>query len=311
MKLAQLRTFVAIADNAGFARAADRLHLTQSAASRQIALLEQEFGLLLFDRDSRNVKLTPAGEDLLRRSRQLIADAESLGERVRALRGGEVGVLRVSATPQVIERILAPFLIKFMRSHPGVEVRLFESGSARYGQLERGEIDLAIMPSAEAQHFERRLLYPIYVLAVVARTHRFGRRVALDLAELDREPLLLLKHGFGARAWFDAACEAAEIRPRILLESGAPATLVAVAEVGQGIAIIPSNVNIARKAIRAVRLVHRTLPIGRWSSIVWNQHRYLPKYAIDFVENLANELRRAYPGREFTKQAPQLPRPSD
>ncbi len=311
MKLAQLRTFVEIADSGGFARAAARLHLTQPATSRQISLLEAEFGVALFDREGRRVKLTPEGEDLLHRSRQILADAEFLGQRAQALRGGHTGPLRISATPQVIENILAPFLVKFLRRCPGVDVQLQESGSARLTQLEAGDIHLAIMPFAEAQRFERRLLYPICVLAVLAKDHRLARRAAIDIAQLDGEALLLLKHGFGARGWFESACATAAIHPRILVESGAPATLIALAEVGHGVAIIPSNVSIPPKSVRAVLLVHRAAPIGRWSSIVWNAHRHLPKYATQFAEELVAELRHTYPGQDFTRRAPALPRPTE
>jgi LysR family transcriptional regulator, cyn operon transcriptional activator len=312
MKLGHLRAFVAIADAGGFARAAGRLNLTQSAISRQIALLENELGVRLFDRDGRDVKLTSPGEDLLRRSRHLLNDAAALGERARELRGGQVGTLRIGASPQVIENILAPFLVRFLRAHPGVDVQLLESGSARHGQLERGEIHLAMMPFADAEPFQRRLLYPIHVMAVMAvlaRSHRLGRRTVLDIADLAEERLLLLKQGFGARGWFDAACSAAELRPRILLESAAPATLVALAEVGHGIAIIPSNVQIVPKSIRRAFLTHRDLPIGRWSSIARNQHRFLPRYGADFVDELVAVLQRKYPGQDLIRRAPSLPRP--
>src|SRR5258705_6157181 len=102
MNLRFLRTFVAIADNAGFARAAAPLNLTQSAASRQIQALEDELGLRLVALVGRSARLTSAGEDLLIRSRRLLADADALGQRASALKTGEVGVLRVGATPQVI-----------------------------------------------------------------------------------------------------------------------------------------------------------------------------------------------------------------
>ena len=115
MNLRFLRTFVAIADNAGFARAAARLNLTQSAASRQIQALEDELGLRLFARIGRSVRLTREGEDLLVRSRQLLFDAEALGQRASALKTGEVGVLRVGATPQVIESLLADFLLRYRK----------------------------------------------------------------------------------------------------------------------------------------------------------------------------------------------------
>src|SRR3979409_2482768 len=110
MNLRFLRTFVAIADNAGFARAAARLNLTQSAASRQIQALEDELGLRLFARIGRSVRLTAEGEDLLVRSRRLLSDVAALGERANALKGGEVGVLRIGTTPQMIENLLAAFL---------------------------------------------------------------------------------------------------------------------------------------------------------------------------------------------------------
>ena len=79
MNLKFLRTFVTIADNAGFARAATQLNLTQSAASRQIQALEEELGMLLFVRVGRSSRLTPEGEDLLLRSRRVLSDVEARG----------------------------------------------------------------------------------------------------------------------------------------------------------------------------------------------------------------------------------------
>ena len=150
MNLRFLRTFVAIADNAGFARAAERLHLTQSAASRQIQALEDELGLRLFARAGRSVRLTSEGEDLLIRSRRLLFDADAIGQRASALKTGEVGVLRVGATPQVIENLLADFLSRYRKRHAGVEVHLVEDGGSRLpGRLERGEVDVAQMPAGE------------------------------------------------------------------------------------------------------------------------------------------------------------------
>src|SRR5258705_9208207 len=167
MNLRFLRTFVAIADNDGFARAAVRLNLTQSAASRQIQALEDELGLRLFARIGRNVQLTPEGEDLLVRSRRLLFDAEAIGQRASALKTGNVGVLRIGATPQVIENLLADFLSRYRKRHAGVEVHLVEDGGSRLpGRLERGDIDIAQMPAGE-DRFSGRLLYPMHVLAAL------------------------------------------------------------------------------------------------------------------------------------------------
>jgi DNA-binding transcriptional LysR family regulator len=187
MNLRFLRTFVEIADHAGFARAATRLNLTQSAASRQIQALEDELGLRLFTRAGRSVRLTSEGEDLLIRSRRLLFDADAIGQRASALKTGEVGVLRVGATPQVIENLLADFLLSYRKRHGGVEVHLVEDGGSRLpGHLERGDVNVALMPADESR-FSGRILYPMHVLAVFPSGHRLSRRKVLEVVELANE----------------------------------------------------------------------------------------------------------------------------
>lgn len=127
MNFKHLRAFVTIADAGGFARAANRLNLSQLALSRQIRALEIDLSVRLFDRVGRRVQLTSEGEDLLQRSRRLLAEADSLGERARMLKAGETGILRVGATPQVIENLLAQFLTRYRCRHPGVEIHLVDS----------------------------------------------------------------------------------------------------------------------------------------------------------------------------------------
>ena len=309
MNLRFLRTFVAIADNAGVARAAARLNLTQSAASRQIQALEDELGLRLFARIGRGVRLTPEGEDLLVRSRHLLSDVAALGERASALKSGKVGVLRVGATPQVIERLLAEFLPRYRKRHTGVEVHLVEDGGARLpGRLERGDIDIAIMPAGQ-DRFRGRLLYPMHVLAVLPQRHRLSRRAILDVTELAEEPLLRLTPGFASHGWFEAACQVAHVRPRVLLESVAPQTLIALAKAGHGIALVPSPVRIPRTGVRVAVVVHREVPLGKWTVAAWDPQRYLAPYASKFIEEVAAHCRRGYPGSEYVRRAPRLPKP--
>jgi DNA-binding transcriptional LysR family regulator len=263
----------------------------------------------LFDRIGRRVQLTSQGEDLLLRSRRLLAEAESLGERARELKRGETGILRVAATPQVIENLLADFLVRYRRRHPGVEVHLVEDGGARLlGRLERGEVHLSITPVGMTR-FEGRLLYPIHVVAALPSAHRLARRRLLEIAELEHEPLLLPQRGFGSREWFDIACDIAHIRPRVLLESAAPHTLVALAATEYAIAILPSNVRMPPERLRAVPLVHRGASIGRWTHVAWDPQRFLAPYAEHFVTELVTLCQRSFPGREFIKRAPPLPQP--
>ena len=124
MDLPQLRAFIAIADAGGVTRAAERLNLSQPAVSRQIQTLEAELGLALFTREGRRMRLTSEGEDLLRRSRLILAEANALQERARALQSGETGILRIGTTPPMIEAVLSGFLRGYRTRHPGVDVHI-------------------------------------------------------------------------------------------------------------------------------------------------------------------------------------------
>ena len=300
MNLRFLRTFVAIADSSGFARAAIRLNLTQSAASRQIHALENELGVRLFDRIGRNIKLTSEGEDLLVRSRRLLSDADSLGERARALKSGQTGVLRIGAAPQIMENLLADFLQRYRKRHPGIEIRLVEDQGGRLpARLEAGDMHVAILPDSDDRFF-RRPLYPMFMIAVMPKDHRLNRRVVLDVKDLVDEPLLRLGPGFASHAWFDAACRIERIRPQVLLESITPHSLIALARTGLGVALINSVVRVPRESVRAAVVVHNGAPIGRWTVVAWDRQRFLPPYAEQFVEELILSCRRDYPGRELS-----------
>jgi DNA-binding transcriptional LysR family regulator len=309
VNLRALRMFVATAEGGGLGRASARLHLSQPAASRQLHALEAELGVTLFHRSGRKLQLTPEGTDLLRQSHELLTAADLLVERARALKGGRTGTLKLGATPHVIEAVLAPFLRGHHSRHPGIEVQLVEGGATQHAdRLGKGEVQLAIMPCGD-ERFDGRLLYPVHTVVVLPDTHRLGRRAVIDIAQLADESILLLHREFGSRRWFDAACEAAQFKPRVRLESAAPQALVELACVGYGVAVVPSTVVIRSEGVRVVPLVQGKSSIGRWSMLAWDPRRLLPEYARQFADELVAHSRRAYPGKAFTRRAPPFPRP--
>ena len=209
----------------------------------------------------------------------------------------------------MIENLLADFLSLYRKRHTGVEVHLVEDGGSRLpGHLERGEIDVAHMPAGE-ESFSGRVLFPMHVLAVVPQGHRLGRRVVLDVTELADEQLLRLSSSFASHGWFEAACHVAHIRPRVLLESVAPQTLIALARTGHGVAVVPSTVRVPRAGVRVAVVVHRGVSIGRWIVAAWDPQRFLAPYAVQYVEELVAHCRRGYPGQEYGRRAPLLAQP--
>jgi len=310
MNLRALRMFVTTADAGGLGRACARLNLSQPAASRQIHALEAEFGVALFHRVGRQLQLTSAGKSLLRQSRQILTDADLLTEQARALKEGRKGTVKVSATPQMMASFLTSFLPRHRRRYPGIEVQLIERSAVRGpNHLERGETDLAIMAASDTR-FPGRLLFPMHLFAVVPKAHRLARGAIVDIADLADEPLLMLTTGFSTRAYFDAACEIAQVAPRVRFECTAAHTLIGLAGVGYGIAIVPTIAVMLEESLRAVPIVLRGAAIGHWEAVCWDPRRVAAAYVDAFVNGLAAHARNTFPGRKFVRRAPPLPRPT-
>lgn len=160
------------------------------------------------------------------------------------------------------------------------------------------------------ERFRTRLLYPVRGVAVIAHDHKFRSRRAVEVAELADEPLLLLRGEFASRDWFETACRLARIRPRVLLETAAPHTSIALAAAGYGVAVVPSTVVIPAGQVRGIPLLQRGTAIGRWLRVAWQPERTLSVFAQRFVDELWAHCQRDYPGRLLNRYAPKLPRPS-
>jgi len=296
MELRRLRTFVAVAELGTVSKAALRLRITQPALSRQIIELQHELRLRLFDRVGRGLVLTAEGEQFLGYCRGALAHIDALGERADVLRRGNTGVLKVAAPPHTIESVLATFLPRYAERFPNVHVKLTEAlGREQTAMLERGEVHIGIRHDQGDRRFESRILPPDEVLAACAASLALGHAGAIDITRLASHPLLLLDHGYSIRRLFDAACRLADIEPDIRLESRAPHTLLALAEAGQGVAIIPSLLPTDRYALRIVRVTHRRKPVRERFAIQWDRRRPMPPYAEGFCDALAKYMRELLP----------------
>jgi LysR family transcriptional regulator, cyn operon transcriptional activator len=121
----------------------------------------------------------------------------------------------------------------------------------------------------------------------------------------------LLSRDFGTRQLFDAACRIAQFRPRVVLESAAPDSLVTLARAGHGIAVVPSTVHFASKRIQVAPIVQDGKSLGWWAAVAWDPRRSLPIYSERFIEGLAAYTRHTFPGKRFERVAPAVPRPPE
>ncbi len=300
MDVRRARSFVTIAELGSITKAAARLRIAQPALSRQISDLEHELGLTLFDRLGRRLVLTSNGEQLLGDCRSLVAFATTIDERAHGLRSGDTGVLKVAASPQHIESVLSLFLNRYEERHPAVKVQVIEApGIETISMLERGEIHLgqnlghALAP--DDRRFQSQLLGYVDLLAVCLANVRVSDTDTIELDNLAEQPLLLMDSQFAVRRAFDAACRLAGFKPIIKMESRTPHTLLALAEAGHGVAIVPSQLQTHRYALNIFGVNYQGKPVREPMIILWDERRPQPPYARAFCEMLAEYVAEVFP----------------
>ena len=286
MELRQLRYFAAVARHGSFTRAAEELHLAQSALSQQVRRLERELGTDLLVRGTRRVELTEAGELALPRATRVDSEVEALRSELDDVRGLLRGRLVVGGMLPAGGVDLPALLLRFGKEHPGVEVQLREGTAAEMVERLRGdEIDAAIamLDAAEIPDFlaSERLGEERLVLAMAPGDDLASRR-RIRLADLQERPFVAFRPGAAVRAAVDWAFADAGIRPRIAFETNDLSMLRAVLTRGLGIAVVPKTV----AEWGGPGLVWRPLspPLRRSVAFMWRRARHQPPPAAAFID---------------------------
>jgi len=247
MELQQLRYFVAVAETEHVARAAERLHISQSPLSRQIRQLEDHLGLQLFERIKQRVRLTPAGRDFLEQARDLLSQAERVEERARQVGKGEACSVSIGYCEGVIHNGRLPAALRrFRATHPRVKLKLSAMRSGeQIDALERSVIDVALvynLPKPSESLQSRLLTSEPFVLAL-ADDHPLAARKTIAPSDLDGMPWIALPKSINpaARERFLAACAAGGFAPDIQFEVAHVSTTLGLVSAGLGLAVMQSS----------------------------------------------------------------------
>ena len=189
MDIQSLRAFVAVADLASFSLAASRLHLTQPAVSKRIAVLESTLGNPLFDRSGRRPRLTQAGERLLPHARNILQAVRTAEQDVRDTADTVSGDLHLATSHHIGLHHLPPVLRAFSDQYPAVRLLIeFTDSEKGYDAVLRGELELAVItlaPEASAR-IEDHTLWPDPLSFVAAADHPLAKRRRLTLPQLSQ-----------------------------------------------------------------------------------------------------------------------------
>lgn len=243
MDLRRLEVFVAVAHERSFTRAAQELHLSQSAVSQQIAALEGDVGAQLLDRSRRRVALTPAGAALLEWAHRLLADSESARRAVAAAQGRMTGAIHIAASLTIASYLLPGPLTELARRYP--EVRIFvrvENTRHVSTALSDGHADIGLLEGeVDRDGLSLEILREDELVVIAPAGHRFVADDELEFRQLAAEPFIARERGSGTRQVAEAALRRAGFAPdrlRVIAELSGIEPIKAVVEAGLGVAIV-------------------------------------------------------------------------
>lgn len=275
VELRHLRYFAVLAEELHFGRAAKRLHISQPPLSFNIKQLETTLGVKLLERNSRGVKLTPAGESFRRSAQQLLAEAELAARRARDVAAGVTTRVRIGFVGSMLFRRLPEQLARFRASHPQVQTELVELNSAE--QLEafaRAQIDLGFVHTPRVPSDLAKALYMSepFVLCT-PQSAAAGRRTPL-LSQFAREPLVLFSRG-ASPDYYErvlSLCAQLGLEPPVRHEVRHWLSVVALVSKGMGYALVPKA--LTGSGISGVRFsALPESPIRSDVYMVWNERK--------------------------------------
>ncbi len=242
MELHQLRYALAVGRFQSFTRAAEAIPVSVASISEAIKELEAELGVLLFERSTRRVRPTSAGELFLEHAARILAEVAATQSQMDAYRGVKTASLAFGTPPTLLVRRLPVFLAGFRRTHPTVELKLLEAPSKQLIQALRSrEIDMSFLtgpPDWLPRDIEACELDREQTGVALAPKHPLASRVGLELASLADMPMVINSPGYALREISLEVCQRAGIQPRIALETAVSEMLGGLVRAGLGFTIL-------------------------------------------------------------------------
>ena len=238
--LRQLEILRAVAKSGSFTSAGEQLHLSQSAVSRQILLLEEELNEQLFLRLGRKIRITPAGTTLLGLSQRMFDDLEQTRAAILDTQQNVKGTLRLVGGMTVCLYVFPPLLKAFRKEHPNVDVKLMPGATPRLiRQLRSGTADWPAHATSRRSGAHSVPVMREELLLVTAPQHPLARKKHITPQDLARQPFVLFEAGSGTRKAIEEFFASEHIAPTVVTETENVEIIKALVRINMGITIIP------------------------------------------------------------------------
>ena len=302
MKLDELRTFIAVATELHFGRAAIALGMTQPAVSRKVRSLEADIGAELLTRTSRRVALTPAGTALLEDAAAIVRRADEARHRAREAAKGRIGHVRIGAVPGAMAAFIPHVIRAHRRAHASISVQLHELlAQEQIERLRRGELDVGFVRGISPLGGDLVVepLHQELMGVVVPDTHRLAGSAATTIAALEGERLVLPPRSLSTFTYdrIVTACRAMGFEPQIVQEAATASAILGLVSAEVGVAVHAEDFHtLLNEHVRLVPLLDFAIALSMLS-------RPNPSVVVQTVLSLARTVSATLPDRTVKSPA--------
>ena len=275
MELRHLRYFMAVAEHGNFGRAAEALHTSQPSLSLQVRHLEDEVGTTLFERTTRRVRLTPAGEVFLADCRRMFEELAVSIEGARAVASGERGHLRVSYVSGAMGAGALPIVFHdFEASHPDVALDVRPMPAlAQIEALREETLQIGVFSAGyRDDDLEQVLMWRERLVLAMPQHHAFASRASVQFGDLQDQRLMLYSRGSGSQLQnaIIATLHEQRIDPTIVHQGGDAETIIGLVAAGRGVSLVPQSWDVFRFPGVAYRPMEPPTWIEPGVAMFWN-----------------------------------------
>jgi len=234
----QYKVFLTVVECGSFTKAGEKLGLTQSGVSHNIAKLESELGVVLLRRNRNGLSLTDAGERVMPHIRQIVHHASLLEQEAALIQGMEVGIIKIGTFSSFSSKMLPQLIHRFTKGYPNIQVELYEGG---YEEIEEwiasGTVDVGFL-TQPSREFETVPLFQDELVVLMQEDHRFNTKKVIEVDSLHDESFIMPKAG--CDLLIKKLLKERGVKPQVLLEIGDNNALISMVQEGLGVTIIPT-----------------------------------------------------------------------
>ncbi len=297
MDLDQLRYFLGVAERQNFTKAAEEMHISQSALSRSIQRLENELGQPVFERKTRSVALTEAGKLLRSRAQQVLAILKDTKAEITD--DGESGCIRVGAIPTIAPYYLPRILQEFSEEYPKANLVVQEKTTDELlKSCTQGEVDLAILAlPLPVRYLEVEELFEEELFLVLPADHELAAKDKIRLTDVEPYPFVLLNEAHCLTDNIVSFCRQRSWQPLTVERTSQLAMVQELVSLHHGVSMIPAMArNVDQNDRRVYRSIAGKKPTRKLAA-VWNPYRFQSRLIKAFRRHLHRSARQSASGK--------------